>query len=119
MKKVIERLEEARLALIKFSRDTSLAGVAMSALSNIEEALMALQSPCWRTPEQWEKRTGKKWPDNGAVYYKNSIDGAWYLMYFAKAKKRIGGRVWLLNKVIVCANEAGKPPDGWEPEGLE
>jgi hypothetical protein len=73
--------------------------------------------PRWVTAAQYEKRMGKPWPDDCAVYYRNPIDFAWYLMLFSDAKERIGGRVWMLNKVVICATEAGRPPDNWLPEG--
>jgi hypothetical protein len=119
VKKVIELLEEAKLDLIKFSRDESLVGLAMSALSNIEEVLYDIRNrPRWETPEQWEKRTGEKWGDNAAVYalYEDN-DGKrqWFWGGYGKERDKTGRR----NKnpvAIVCATEAGKPPDGWRPE---
>jgi hypothetical protein len=164
VKKVIERLEEARSDLVKFSRDDSKAGLAMNALSNIEHVLYELEAPpsrnsdevrrvqcnwcesvfdeehikaaddveycpvCgetgylmdvpeaespprWETPEQREKRTGKKWPDNWPVWALISLlhgELIWEVMSYDTATSAA--------EYIVCATEAGPPPDGWRPE---
>jgi hypothetical protein len=70
----------------------------------------------FETPEQREQRTGEPWPENGAVYGKYHFDdqefGEFELMEH-NAAKRDG------YDVIVCATEAGRPPDSWEPDGWE
>jgi hypothetical protein len=124
MKKAIELLEEAKLELIKFSRDHSLVGVAMRALANIEDALVEIRFPRWETPEQWEKYTGKPWPDDGAVRVLNP-NGEWELMEYWRAKQ-LEQDLARLDKdfgdepeglLIVCdRGEFGPPPDGWKPE---
>jgi hypothetical protein len=130
MKKVIELLEQAKLDLIKFSRDHSKVGLAMSALSNIEEVLYDLRvRPRWETPDQWEKRTGEAW--KGAVYFNllRKRDGRsvyigdkYQTCSIEEAREIIDN---LENKqnchdytpIIICANsDSGKPPDGWRPE---
>jgi hypothetical protein len=126
MKKAIELLETAKLDLIKFSRDHSRIILAMSALSNIEEALYDLRlRPRWETPEQREKRTGEAWPDNAPAYFnlwfltKDSkyTPGIWQLMELGKARKEVERLTSLeIKTAIVCATEAGPPPDGWKPE---
>jgi hypothetical protein len=71
----------------------------------------------WESTEQYEKRTGEPWPDDWPVYCRNPINCAWDPMRFADTKQRIGGRVRMLNKVVICATEAGPPPRDWVPEG--
>jgi hypothetical protein len=121
MKKVIELLEGAKLDLIKFSRDHSLVGFAMCALSNIEESLYELKAPPrWETPEEWEKRTGKTWPDDWAVYalYENNdVQRQWFWGGYGKERDKAGKRS-KNPMAIVCATESGKPPDGWRPGEL-
>ena len=76
--------------------------------------------PNYITPEQWEKRTGRARPDDGAVYCrgdnKNGIWRKWIVLNYKDAKE--GARIALdrgRNSQIVCATEAGPPPDGWSP----
>ena len=88
-------------------------------------------SPDWITPEQWEKRTGSVWPDNAAVYYRYSeahltyegfyyddFAGDWVIKkhsYVSGCNEEVqaykSGRYQM-----VCATEAGPPPDDWRPE---
>jgi hypothetical protein len=90
----------------------------------------------WETPEQWKKRTGKAWPKNGAVYAKyEELDfkgglghvikkwGDWDLKTLRMArhtqklcKKSFGVDAWSCRSVIICATEAGPPPDDWMPD---
>jgi hypothetical protein len=115
MKKVIELLETAKLDLIKFSRDHLKGSLAMAALSNIEEVLYDLRvRPRWETPEQWERRTGEKWPDDWATYVR---------LIFAKAGwdpyRYVTAKLLQLSHpgtIIVIATESGPPPNNWRPE---
>jgi hypothetical protein len=80
-----------------------------------------LKAPRWETPEQREKRTGKPWPDNWAVYerYEDNDGGRkWYCESYDYAKKNSKKRKREL-KYVVCATESGPPPDNWEPELLD
>jgi hypothetical protein len=90
----------------------------------IESALAELQTPPrWETPEQREKRTGEAWPENNGVYYRHKVYfgdesgdpfdyrwvNNWALDYWKWQRRNTGAQ-------IVCATEAGPPPDGWRPE---
>jgi hypothetical protein len=85
-------------------------------VKDIDDAIAELKSPRWYTPEQWEKRTGKAWSKDWAVYalYENKHGGHrwWYCGWGYEAIDYPG--VKLLT--IICATEAGPPPDDWEPE---
>jgi hypothetical protein len=72
--------------------------------------------PRRETPEQYEKRAGKPWPENAAVYticVKNHRE-FWYPKSLELVKK---AGVPLKN--VIIATEAGPPPDGWRPEEYE
>jgi hypothetical protein len=109
MKKVVEKLETAKHAVLNCSHST--------AVSCIEEAIEELKAPPrWYTPDQWEAETGEPWPDDWAVYAleKTSIFSDGYserfrVMEYETAK-------WKDLDVIVVAAEAGPPPNGWRPE---
>jgi hypothetical protein len=118
MKKVVELLAQLREDIKDLADDRCFVCDWSRQLDFIDQALALLKSPPrWETPEQWEERTGEPWTDDWAVYYRNPVDGKWYVMSFADAKDRIGGRVWILNLNVVCATEAGPPPDDWRSEG--
>jgi hypothetical protein len=84
--------------------------------------------PNFETPEQWEKRTGEKW--KGAVYFNlfsrkdgKSLytDGRYQVSSTGEIIETIDRVMGLLGfpdcvVVVVCATEAGPPPDGWKPE---
>jgi hypothetical protein len=125
MKKVIEKLESAKGGIEEaqefLSRET-IKDMLIVVNGIIEEAIAYLKSPPrWETTEQYEKRTGEKWPDNGAVFtrLKNKHDD-WDVHFYGRHKQsvdfieRMGGTVQPL--YIVCATEAGLPPDDWKPE---
>jgi hypothetical protein len=80
----------------------------------LELAVDALEHPCWETPEQYEKRTGEPWPDKWAVYrrknYPNTGWTSWEVLSYGWARFC----VWQYQ--IICATEAGPPPDDWEPD---
>jgi hypothetical protein len=81
------------------------------------QRLRLIEVPAWETPEQYERRTGKKWQDDWAVYalYENN-DGERRWFWGGCGRERRKGENGNTRK-IVCAAEAGPPPDGWEPEG--
>jgi hypothetical protein len=123
MKKVIELLELLRsLYYILTKCEIELAAKdveqAEKTVKEIDAAIAELKAPRWETPEQWKKRTGKPWPDNWAVYtlYKDEYSSQrwWFCQSynFAKTAKIMGHSVL----AIVCATEAGPPPDDWRPE---
>jgi hypothetical protein len=117
MKKAIEKIEQAKDVLKQIHLITGESDLYAEVTSYLYDAIAALQAPPrFYAPEQREQRTGEPWHDDWAVYYRNPIDGKWYAMSFADAKKRVGGRAWILNSVVVCATEAGPPPDDWRPE---
>ena len=75
-----------------------------------------VELPNYETPEQYEKRTGKKW--NGAVWVKSMLD-------IPEVPK-----MWLLIRgsavtdedlsdndlIYLCAQSPEPPPDDWKPE---
>jgi hypothetical protein len=121
MKKAIELLEDAYQdvyhsvivlgAEIKYSRN---------AMDKIEAALAELKAPSrFETPEQREERTGEPWPDDAPVYFRGRYDFAetwnrWKLGSFGEAVWELDD--WSNGFQIVCATEAGPPPEGWRPE---
>jgi hypothetical protein len=107
MKKVVELLEEAkRFADIGLKNDV---------IWNINDALEELENPLWYTSDQWEWCTGKPWPENGAVYYRCSRADCWVVSTFEDAKRDIVMSL-IPTADIVCATEAGPPPNDWKPE---
>jgi hypothetical protein len=80
--------------------------------AEIKRAIEVLENPCWETPEQWEKRTGEPWPDEAAVYIR-AADGSssWIVKQYLDVKIHN----WLVPITIICATEAGRPPDNWKP----
>jgi hypothetical protein len=87
----------------------------------INEALAELKTPRRYTPEQWEAETGRPWPDNGAVYlfdpYTGWRDVALYGAMYDKVGELNKRYIPYESVVVICATEAGCPPDGWKPEG--
>jgi hypothetical protein len=80
------------------------------------EARHLIEVPAWETPEQYEKRTGEKWPDDWAVYSLNELNecNAWSVGVYKH--ERLYMKDHKTMKAIVCATEAGRPPDDWRPE---
>jgi hypothetical protein len=99
-------------------------------VENLKGTIALLAPPCWETPEQRKKRTGKAWPDDWSVYYRfaymhKTCAGSYELFlgdwlvgvhrhivsnHKDAQKERIGKYQW------VCATEAGPPPDDWRPD---
>ena len=80
------------------------------------------QIPNYETPDQYEKRTGKKW--NGATFVKCKSDycsrdkcfyydnSKWYIM-----QSCIQFPITCLDFLLhVCAHSPEPPRDGWKPE---
>jgi hypothetical protein len=87
---------------------------------NLAEAIDRLRSlgaeqapPRWETPEQWKELTGEEWPEAWGVY--TLFYGGWILQRYREAK--LMGTYMPIT--IVCATEAGPPPEDWRPEGEE
>jgi hypothetical protein len=68
--------------------------------------------PDYETPLQYEKRTGKAYPDMGVVFYKLGSTGSWLVGHFRGAKLMVAVEI----KNIVIADPPVPPPDDWEPE---
>jgi len=65
--------------------------------------------PDYETPEQYEKRTGKLYPDEGRVWVKDRLGERWWIDFKDDA---YGDE----RRFIVCVNGPLPPPDGWRPE---
>jgi hypothetical protein len=126
MKKVIDLLEKAEAAIMLAFSGTDEADLCTEAINHINDAIDELKTPPrWETPEQREKRTGEKWPDDWGVYFYNGYLG-WETKKYGTWKNMIislgdeGGYERAPEHEIqypaVCATEAGPPPDGWKPE---
>jgi hypothetical protein len=115
-------------AAVEFSDGSSIRKHLELALGAIE-SVKKMEVPRWETPEQWKQRTGKPWPENGAVYYRlivkyidgRDAPGPWlvgfhsYLvsldMALMRHQKKDGCRYQQ-----VCTTGAGQPPDDWIPD---
>jgi hypothetical protein len=77
------------------------------------ETLIPLPLLRWETPDQYKKRTGEEWPDNAAVYIRQ-VDGSspWTVKQYLDVKVTN----WLVPITIICATEAGPPPEDWKLE---
>jgi hypothetical protein len=113
MKKAIDLLEQALELLSHILMEAGL-NQRRDVAACIAKAIAELETSRWETPEQYEARTGKKWPDNAAVYYRvrhmPAIWSVWVVSRYADARKCRG------KPQMVVATEAGPPPDGWKPE---
>jgi hypothetical protein len=122
MKQVIELLEEA-LGNIAETRVAGLVSVGLQSQTEvfIQESIAILKAPRWYTPEQWEKRTGKAWPDDWAVYFRMCADKfGGFTAYTYRNALRLRDMAIAHTGItpkyqIVCATEAGPPPENWEP----
>jgi hypothetical protein len=118
VKKAVELLEEACKDLEESGRGMIYQMQISGGLDTIREAIALLKAPRWETTEQYEKRTGKAWPDDWAVYTlcENNINGnRWWFCesyHYASIRMCTGSRL----VAIICATEAGPPPDEWRPE---
>jgi hypothetical protein len=118
MKKAIELLEEAKDEALNVACELDIGSTWRNRLGitidNLEAVIAELQHPRWETPEQWEKCTGEKYPDTWAVYMRvQNKKGEWagWLPTSYGAS-----RLTLSVRQVVCATEAGPPPDTWVPE---
>jgi len=67
------------------------------------------------TPEQYEKRTGKRWNGDGAVWCRVSSKGAWFIESYNDAVANMFAHDFP-EKQIVCAQSPNPPPDNWRPK---
>jgi hypothetical protein len=118
VKKAIELLERAEGAIMLATAgkpDSSDLELCTEAINYINDAMAELKSsPRWETPEQWEKRTGDKYPDKAPVWCADNDVPAdpWFLEYHENA-------VDDERYYIICAVGGLVPPDSWRPEKTE
>jgi hypothetical protein len=122
MKKVIEQLERAEGSImLSFSGNPEEMDLLTEAINYINNAIAELKAPpSWETPEQRKERTGEEWPDRSPVYVRfrfktgDNKDKTYYwgLYEWHQARR-------FVKNIIICATEAGCPPDDWEPEGAQ
>jgi hypothetical protein len=69
--------------------------------------------PDYETPEQYEKRTGKPYPDNGPVWIRHPSwgRGTWELCRW----KHVNIQEWLSENIAVIADPPVPPPAYWRP----
>jgi hypothetical protein len=79
------------------------------------EYIEELTTPRWEAPEQWEKRTGKPWPDDWAVYVSTESGWSVRLYKFTRCEFYRDDKTEFV-PIIICATEAGPPPDEWRPK---
>jgi hypothetical protein len=117
VKRVIELLEKAGTSIMLATAgkpDSSDMELCTDAINYINDAMALLKTPRWETPVQYEKRTGKPYPNEGPVW-----ELFVYLPYLPVCE-------WMLKEYryanigrrpVVCAyGSPEKPPDDWEPE---
>jgi hypothetical protein len=85
--------------------------VEISIKTALKHARTELTTSRWYTPEQWEKRTGKKWPEDWPVW-SITTDGLLTISTMGEEEIR---KTWGTH-IYVIATEAGPPPDDWRPE---
>jgi len=89
---------------------------------NYPTKIVMQKLPDYETPEQYEKRTGKKW--NGAVFYRCINDDCEEVEF---TEWEIGGYIDIdpndypfcvgcESILAVCAQSPEPPPDDWKPE---
>jgi hypothetical protein len=68
--------------------------------------------PDYETPEQYEKRTGKAFPDNGIVFvgFGTALDILEWEAYLWGVARRISQ-----GRSVVIADPPVPPPDNWKP----
>jgi hypothetical protein len=66
--------------------------------------------PNYETPAHYKERTGKEFPDDGAVWVRSQFTD-WELYYFSEA-----GNVSSEERIVVVANPPVPPPHDWNPE---
>lgn len=105
----------------KYCKSTIVLGKGIKHIKDVEFACCVCETgvlvpfPDYETLEQYKKRTGKKWPENGAVFYfvKGRTKG-WVAMSLKNARwatKNEQSR----DVKIVCAQSPEPPTDEWRP----
>jgi hypothetical protein len=126
MKKVIDLLQKSLEDLKNAIHIKPNEGYINDAADRVKAALVELKAGVkWETPEQWEKRTGNKYPEDAAVRIFYSPEHGWDLMEYWRAKQLVQD-LWRLDNdfdvdpgliPMVCdCGVDGPPPDGWRPE---
>jgi hypothetical protein len=74
-----------------------------------------VEVPDYETPEQYEKRTGEPFPEDGLVWFRHKTwKESWEHTRLCHLKT--DDAEWLANNIIVIADPPVPPPDGWKPE---
>jgi hypothetical protein len=68
--------------------------------------------PIYETPAQYEKRTGKIFPKNRAVYALNSYSNKWRLLTYNDSE------IFNTTAAVVIADSPMPPSDDWRPEAI-
>jgi hypothetical protein len=70
--------------------------------------------PDYETPAQYEKRTGKPYPDNGLVFYslEQNHRGLWCSCFLGVMREPGSIKA----AIVVVADPPVPPPDDWRPE---
>jgi hypothetical protein len=71
--------------------------------------------PDFETPEQYEKRTGKKW--NGAVWWRFKRNNGRWSKWQAHIEMMLVA-IGINELQFLCANSPELPPDDYIPEGV-
>ena len=72
--------------------------------------------PDYETPEQYEKRTGKPYPDNGLVWIYFNPLYEWRSMTYRNAGLNKNGVHGEMYTMIVIADPPVPLPDNWRPQ---
>jgi len=78
--------------------------------------------PDYETPKQYEKRTGKAYPDNGLVWYRMFFTHIphgyynWVIRTYSDAKRARDYCKGKYQTAIVIADPPVPPPNNWRPE---
>jgi hypothetical protein len=73
--------------------------------------------PYFETPQQYEKRTGKEFPNEGAVWcWVDGYEPYWGLFRSGEVKKT---RLCVIEESAVIADPPIPPPDDWRPEEIK
>jgi hypothetical protein len=119
VKKVIELLEEVESSVMLITDeklDRGIRELCNDAINYLNDAMAILKAHRWETPEEWGRRTGELLLDRSPVYvrfrnrYVREENYYWLLYEYYQT------RAWRLHNPIICATEAGPPPDDWRPE---
>ena len=72
--------------------------------------------PDYETPEQYERRTGKKWPENAPVWYRYKDQQDFKEWSWVLSRKLVADARNSREKLyILCAQSPEPPPNDWRP----